>query len=86
MARVSCIGLYKPYTNLPFGVCAMYFYPQVNKWLITMVSFRLLGRVVPIPNGLHKWLYMAVTKYVLTLMILQEGIFRPKTWLFSKAG
>ena len=21
MAQVPCIGLYKPYTNLPFGVC-----------------------------------------------------------------
>ena len=29
MAQVPCIGLNKPYTNLPFGVCAMYFYPQV---------------------------------------------------------
>ena len=24
--------VYKPYTNLPFGVCAMYFYPQVTQY------------------------------------------------------
>ena len=30
MAQVPCIGLYKPCTNLPLGVCAMYFYPQVS--------------------------------------------------------
>ena len=28
--HIPCIGLYKPYTNLPFGVCAMYFYHQVT--------------------------------------------------------
>ena len=25
MAQLSCIGLYKPCINLPFGDCAMYF-------------------------------------------------------------
>ena len=25
MAQLPCIGLYKPYINLPFGDCAMYF-------------------------------------------------------------
>ena len=33
MAQVPCIGLYKPCTNLPFGVCAMYFYPQVHTFM-----------------------------------------------------
>ena len=33
MAQVPCIGLYKPCTNLPFGVCAMYFYPQVQGFI-----------------------------------------------------
>ena len=28
MAQAPCIGLYKPCTNLPFGDCAMNFYPQ----------------------------------------------------------
>ena len=34
MAQLQCIGLYKPYIDLPFGDCAMYFdhgreYPNV---------------------------------------------------------
>ena len=48
MAQVPCIGLYKPYTNLPFGVCAMYFYPQVDStmffnevWFISDLQLEL---------------------------------------------
>ena len=31
MAQVPCIGLYKPCTNLPFGICAIYFDLKVNR-------------------------------------------------------
>ena len=37
------------------------------KWLITMVSFRPLTGVVPLPNGL----FIEVTNYLLTEVILQ---------------
>ena len=42
----------------------------VSKWLVTMVSFRPLNGVVPLINGLNG-LYMGVTNYLLSGMILQ---------------
>ena len=45
----------------------------VSKWLITMVIVSPLNSVVPLPNGLNglNGLYMGVTNYLLTGMILQ---------------
>ena len=37
MAQLSCIGLYKPCINLPFGDCAMYFDHSVS-WIITFFA------------------------------------------------
>ncbi len=50
MAQVPCIGLYKPYANLPFRVCAMNFYPQdpsgMSKWKSHQTKTQLLTTMV----------------------------------------
>ena len=48
----------------------------VSKWLIAMVIVSPVSRVVPLLNGLNG-LYIGVTNYLLTGMILQA-------WFFTK--
>ena len=53
MAQVPCIGLSKPYTNLPFGVLCHVFLPSGNEMdemilniAVNLVEYHLMNRFI----------------------------------------
>ena len=73
MVQVPCIGLYKPCTNLPFGVCVMYFYPQVPPQEVFWVCF---GGPSTFSAGvwMSTWRIIPLSKWLVTPIYKQ---FRP---------
>ena len=73
------------HTNHPSWICrCTWRIIPVNKWLITMVSFRPLSGVVPLPNGLNGLQTKGYYITTITGTILQVGA--PKFSRISNSG